>query len=144
MAVIYDCHNDARKATVWGTPQLGGEQVMIVEYDYDTMGGALGDYILGAIPANSSVIQVSGIWSVAPVGTSDVLTLGTTSAGNTLMTDMGGYTVSTWYLGTPVVNTCATWVKYTADTDIYFTIGTGVLTAGHFYGVIRYVTVPSA
>jgi hypothetical protein len=145
MAVIFDCKNDVRRATVWDTPQLGGEQVMVVEYDFTKHTGALGDYILGTIPKNSSIIQVAGIWSVAPVGTGDVDTLGLATTGdNKLMTDMGGYTVSTWYLGTPVVNTCATWVKVTSDTDIYFTIATGVLTAGHFYGFIRYITVPSA
>ena len=147
MAVVYDCKNDARRSSVWGPPQLGGEQVMIVEYDFDKMGGALGDYILGTLPKNSSVIQVAGIWSVAPVGTGDVDTLGLASTGdNKLMTDMGGDTVSTWYCGTPAINntTASTWVKVTADTDIYFTIATGVLTAGHFYGFIRYITVPSA
>lgn len=145
MATIYDCHNDARRSTVWGTPQFGGEQVMLVEYDFSTMTGALGDYILGTLPKNSSAIQVAGIWSVAPVGTGDVDTLGLVSTGDAkLMTDMGGYTVSTWYEGVPKIEDQSTWVKLTVDSDIYFTIATGVLTAGHFYGFIRYITVPSA
>ena len=147
MATIYDCKNDARRSTVWGTPQLGGEQVMLVEYDFSTMTGALGDYILGTIPKDSSIIQVAGIWKVAPVGDGDILTLGLTSTGSAvLMADMGGYTVSTWYPGVPAINnvTMTSWIKVTADTDIYFTIATGVLTAGHFYGFIRYITVPSA
>jgi hypothetical protein len=147
MAVIYDCKNDARRASVWDTPQLGGEQVMLVEYDFTKHTGALGDYILGTLPKNSSVIQVAGIWSVAPVGTGDIVTLGLATTGDVkLMTDMGGYTVSTWYCGTPAINntTATSWVKVTSDTDIYFTIAVGVLTAGHFYGFIRYITVPSA
>jgi hypothetical protein len=144
VATIYDCKNDPRRSTIWGTPQLGGEQVMIVEYDFTKHTGALGDYILGTLPKDCSAIQVAGIWSIAPIGTGDVLTLGTAHDGATLMTDMGGYTVSTWYEGVPKIEDQSTWVKYTADTDIYLTIAVGTLTAGHFYGFIRYITVPSA
>jgi hypothetical protein len=56
---------------------------------------------------------------------------------------MGGYSAATSYEGVPKIEDPATWVLVTADSDIYFTIGTGVLTAGRLYSLIRYFTVPS-
>ena len=149
MAVMYDCKADPRQASVWGTPQFHAEEVMVVEYDFTKMGGALGDYILGTLPKNCSVSQVAYIWTVAPTSAgTDVDTLGLASTGDVkLIADMGSAsTVSTWYCGTPAINntTASTWVKVTADTDIYFTIATAALTAGHFFGLIRYFNVPSA
>jgi hypothetical protein len=117
---------------------------MVVEYNFATMGGAVGDYILGDLPANSVVTQVAFTLETAFVGASDVDQLGTTATGAELIADMAAVTVDTLTEGVAKIEDPSTWVKITADTPIYFNIGTAVVTAGHLYAVIRYFHFPPA
>lgn len=146
MATIFDCQASPQSGKIWGTPQYNGiEHVMAVEYDFDKMTGAVGDYILGTIPANSIVTEVEYILPTAFAGTGDVTTLGLSSTGATnFCTDMSAVSADTCTFGTPVHATANTHVKVTADADIYFTIATAVVTAGRMVAVIRYLTIPAS
>ena len=146
MATIFDCEASPQSGKIWGTPQYNGiEHVMAVEYDFTTMTGAVGDYILGTIPANSIITEVEYILPTAFVGTSDVETLGLVTTGdNKLITDMAGVSADTMTFGTPVHATANTHIKVTVDSDIYFTIAAAVATAGRMVAVIRYLTIPAS
>jgi hypothetical protein len=146
MATIFDCQASPQSGKIWGTPQYNGiEHVMAVEYDFDKMTGALGDYILGTIPANSIITEVEYILPTAFVGTGDVVTLGLTTTGSAVLaTDMAAVGADTLTFGVPVHATANTHIKSTADADIYFTIATAVVTAGRMVAVIRYLTIPAS
>jgi len=146
MATIYDCKKDPRRKTVWGSPQYGVEETMVLHYSFDELGGAQGDYILGTLPANCIVNQVAYICTTAFSGSGDAETLGTTSGGTQLCADMAGVSADTVTAGVPAINnvTMSSWIKVTADTDIYFTIASGDVTAGEVYFFIRYINIPAA
>lgn len=143
MSVIFDCQASPQSGKIFGTPQYDGiEKVMAVEYDFTKMTGAVGDYILGTIPANSIITEVEYILPTAFVGSGDVETLGLVSTGdNKLITDMAGVSADTCTFGTPVHGTVNTHLVITVDSDIYFTIGTAVVTAGHMIAIIRYLNI---
>ena len=145
MATVYDCKKDPLRKTIWGSPQYDVETTMVLHYNFATMGGAVGDYILGTLPANSIVTQVMCVPVVAFAGTGDVETLGTTSGGSELVADLAAVAKDTLTAGVPAFNntTLTSWIKITSDTDIYFTIGTGAATAGECYFFIRYINMPS-
>jgi hypothetical protein len=147
VATLYDMHTSPRSSYIAGTPQYGAEVTMLVEYDFDKMGGAVGDYILGVLPANSIVTQVEYILPTAFVGSGDVTTLGLAATGDTkLITDMSAVSADTLTSGTPAINntTVSSHIKVTADTDIYFTIATAVVTAGRMVAFIRYINMPAS
>jgi hypothetical protein len=63
-----------------------------------------------------------------------------------LITDMSGVSADTLTSGTPAINntTVSSHIKVTADTDIYFTIATAVVTAGRMVAFIRYINMPAS
>lgn len=144
MATIYDCQADPHGMPIIGTPQYGVEEVMMVKFDYTKLGGAIGDYILGTLPANCVVTQVAYILPTAFVGTGDVDTLGTSSGGAELITDMAGVSADTLTEGVAKIEDPSTWIKCASETPIYFSIGTGAITAGVMYAWIRYINTPTA
>jgi len=144
MATMYDVGTAPVRQTIWKTPQLGAEQVAVFKYDFDTMGGAQGDYIIGTLPANSVVTQVAYIATTAMVGSSDAETLGVSSGAGEFVTDLSGTSADTFTEGVPKIDDPSTWVSCASDTDLYFTIATADATAGCVYFIFRYFTVPTA
>jgi hypothetical protein len=145
MAKLYDCNVNAQKKSLWLAPSRGVEETIVLEYDFSEMGGAVGAYLIGNLPKNCIVNEVTALPVVAMTGTGDVDTLGTTiNTGAEFVADIAAVTVGTLTAGVPKIDTPSTWVKCSADTPVYFNIATGAATAGHVYFIVRYLNVPVA
>lgn len=145
MAKLYDVGVDTTRQTIWRTPIRGVEQTAVFCYDFDVMGGAIGAYLIGTIPANSIINETQYIATTAMVGDGDVDTVGTTiDSGAELVADLAATSADTLTEGVCKIENNATWIKCAADTPIYFNIATAVATAGKVYVFVRYINMPTA
>ena len=129
MATVYEA-----KSPVQGEPIFGNGQVQTVKsktfvYDFATMGGAIGDYILGKLPINAILLDIAGYWTTALAGGTAV-TLGSAAAGAQFLADMAtsGQTADTLIQGVAKADTQSR-IALAADSSVILTC-TGAITAG--------------
>lgn len=137
MATVYDA-----KSPVQGEPVFGNGQVQTVKtktfvYDFAKMGGAIGDYILGKLPINAIILDISSYFTTALAGGTAV-TLGSAAAGAQFMADMvtTGQTADTLIQGVAKGDTQSR-IALAADSDVILTC-TGAITAGRMVTTFVY------
>jgi hypothetical protein len=139
-------------STIWQNVQNGDVQLLAnsatgisaqriahATYKFSVDGGAIGAIVPASnvtLPANAVITNVAVNSTVAFVGATATIAIGTTagSSATSLVTVAQGpvanYTLNGFVQGTPVPITASTWVKLTAPGQIQLTVATAPLTAG--------------
>ena len=137
MATVYDAGLPVQGEPVFGNGELKTVKAKTFVYDFTKMGGAIGDYILGKLPINAVILDISTYFTTALAGGTAV-TLGSASAGAQFMADMftTGQTADTLIQGVAKADTQSR-VALATDTNVILTC-TGAITAGRMVTTFVY------
>lgn len=128
-----------------GTVAFRGSRTMVAQYNFATLGGAIGSVTLLNVNGEQAFLPSGAVVTSVMIDTLTALTSGGSatvaltaqSAGDLrAATAFGSYTGV--IAGVPV-KTAATSIKLTADRAVQATIATAALTAGKFNVLIEYV-----
>lgn len=107
-------------------------------YDFDVDGGTIGDYVIGSLPDNATVVSAKyEVLTTCTDGATDAATIAisTSKAANEIVTataiSAGGNVWDAGYHDTTCDNTAANFTtKTTAVSDVQISIAVAALTAG--------------
>ena len=142
MATVYDAKTPVQGEPVFGNAQLQTVKSKTFVYDFAKMGGAAGGYILGKLPVNAVLFDISAYWTTVSAG-GTAYVLGSAESGAQFVADMGAAaTADALIHGTAIMDTSSR-LALAVDSDVILTI-TGTGTAGRFVVTFIYAVTDIA